>query len=78
VHRIRARYGLSARVRPSTRYTDDEIARVESMLADGCSLAEVARTLGRNRQSVWRKFRGRGWTREQCAEWLRLTGGHLI
>lgn len=49
-------------------FTADEIARIESMLEDGASLAEVARTVGRHVQLISRKWRGRGWTREQVSE----------
>lgn len=53
-------------------YTCDELERIETMLDDGCSLAEIARTLGRNRHALSRRFAGRGWTRQQVAEWLVL------
>jgi len=50
-------------------FTADEIARIEAMLDDGASLAEVARTVGRSYTLLQRRFPGRGWTREQCGEY---------
>jgi DNA-binding CsgD family transcriptional regulator len=79
VFRIRRRR-MVARCTP-LRFTDDEIATAEQMLADGASIAEVARSLGRRPATVNKRFRGRGWSKVQCAEFgalrwkaLRLLG----
>lgn len=65
VHRIRGR----RRGAPSRRpFTTEEIARAEALFADGCSAAEVARTLGRHPASVSRRWRGRSWDRSTSAE----------
>lgn len=42
------------------RYTDTELEQAEQLLADGAPYAEVARTLGRSRQALARRFPGRG------------------
>jgi transposase-like protein len=70
VFRIRA-----ALMKPGTRprrFTDDELAFAERMLEDGASINEVARTLGRHPGTVGKKFRGRGWSQLQSAEWGAL------
>jgi DNA-binding CsgD family transcriptional regulator len=82
VFRIR-RQRMVARCTP-LRFTDDEIASAEQMLADGASIAEVARSLGRSPNTVNKRFRGRGWSKVQCAEFgalrwkaLRLLGPEI-
>lgn len=57
---------------PPRRFTADEIATVETMLADGASLHEIARTLGRDPKTVNKRFRGRGWSKIQAAEFGAL------
>jgi DNA-binding CsgD family transcriptional regulator len=54
-------------------WSADDVAQAEAMIADGCSLTEVARTLGRSQPAVWQKFKGRGWDRSSCAQyrWMR-------
>jgi hypothetical protein len=78
---IQSVYGIRSAFRePDYRrrlYTPEEVARIEEMLADGASIAEIARTVGRGRKALWKRFRGRGWTREQVAEWHRLDHGIL-
>jgi hypothetical protein len=69
----RDRHDIGCRVAPpQRRWTDDEIATAEAMLADGCSLGEIGRTLGRSYPAVCRKFQGRGWTAEQASEFMSL------
>ena len=70
VYRIQRQYGLLCGSRRP--FTDDELEQAEAMLSDGCSIAETARTLGRSTTVVWRRFRGRGWTREQVIEWQAM------
>lgn len=60
-----------ARPWPS-RFTDDEHRRAQDLLDDGYSLEEVARTLGRNVETIAKRFRGRGWSPEQTGQYNRL------
>lgn len=58
VQRIRRKSGVA---RPAVApMTEHEVARAEAMLADGASLSEVARTLGRG--GLHKRFKGRGWS----------------
>jgi DNA invertase Pin-like site-specific DNA recombinase len=57
------RGGVRATSRPPL--TDEQRARAQAMLADGCSQAEVARTLGASRDQIRHAFKGQGWTAEQ-------------
>ena len=43
------------------RFKPHDLVRIAALLADGCSYAEVARTTGFRRQSIAKKFPGRGW-----------------
>jgi AraC-like DNA-binding protein len=71
VTRVRRRTGVGGPV--PVPFTADELELAEAMLADGASIAEVARTLrGTNTGALGRRFKGRGWTREQCAEYRAL------
>jgi hypothetical protein len=48
--------------------SDEELAMAESMLDDGCSIGEVARTLGRPRGGgLHKKYKGRGWSSKDGA-----------
>jgi len=38
------------------------------MFDDGCSCAEVGRTLDRNQAAIWGRWPDRGWTRKQASE----------
>lgn len=64
---IRRRFGLSANS-PLRRFTDDDRATAERLFADGCSSAEVARTLGWSAAKVSREFPGHGWTPHEAGE----------
>jgi hypothetical protein len=70
VQRCRAAAGITQPC--ATPLTADEIARAEQMLDDGASLKEVARTLGRCREAIERRFPGRAWTPTQVAEWRHM------
>lgn len=52
--------------------TEEEYARAEQMLNEGCSYAEVARTLKRCKGTIERHFPGRGWTREQVGDYSMM------
>lgn len=63
VSRDRLAIGIShPRNRP---WTAQDQSRAKQLLADGCSLADVAATLGRNPSTVHGRFKGMGWTDEQ-------------
>lgn len=64
VERDRAAAGLSRP--PAPRLTDHELARAQSLIDDGCSHSEVARTLGVHQTTVSRYFPGRGWSFTQA------------
>ena len=70
VLRHRRAAGLSRE--PGTPMTADELRRAEALLNDGCSLQEVARTLGRSARTIKRRFPGRAWTRAQIDEHLSM------
>lgn len=45
---------------------------IETMLNDGASIAEIARTLGHSADKLYRRFPGRSWKRDQVMEFLNL------
>jgi IS30 family transposase len=49
-------------------FTPEEVARAEALFDDGCSCAEVARTLGRDPTVVWHRWPHRAWTLKQASE----------
>lgn len=69
VQRHRAAAGIAKR-QWADRLTVEELARAEELLDDGCSFAEVGRTLGRDMRTIRHHFPGRGWTPEQTLEFL--------
>ncbi|GAA3962917.1 helix-turn-helix domain-containing protein [Gordonia caeni] len=76
VQRDRATLGL---VKPTPpRLDDTELAHAATLLDDGCSYQEVARTLGRSATPLRRRLPGRGWTKKQGGQWgmfIRYNGG---
>jgi len=64
-HRVTAGIARPAPV----RVTDSQWQTAERMLDDGCSLAEIARTIGTNHSTVATHYPGRGWTKQQVGEW---------
>jgi DNA-binding CsgD family transcriptional regulator len=52
--------------------TAEELERAEELLDDGCSMAEVARTLGRHDMTLRHHFPGRSWDPQQTAEYATL------
>lgn len=64
---------MTAKRTPARPWTIDDQSRAEAMLDDGASFREVGRTLGRNRSVIMRRFPGRGYTREQHIEAIRLS-----
>lgn len=69
VQRHRAAAGIAKR-QWADRLTPAELARADELLSDGCSFAEVGRTLGRDTRTIRHNFPGRGWTKEQTFEFL--------
>lgn len=53
--------GLTTPKDTRRRLSDDEAARAEELLDDGCSYREAARTLGVTAATLLRRFPGRGW-----------------
>lgn len=51
------------------KMTQEELERAEALLDDGASLSEIARTLKLSERTIRRRFPGRGWTKEQTAEY---------
>lgn len=70
VVRIRVMTGCAAG--PPKHLSIDQIRTAERLIADGASIAEVARTIGIGEKSAQYRFAGRGWTVEQTGEFNRL------
>jgi hypothetical protein len=69
VLRMRQELGISGRRnRPWEQY---EIEKAAMLFEDGCSLSEVARTVGRSVSSVRLKFPGQCWTQDQTNDYNR-------
>lgn len=60
------------------RFTAEEDALCRRMLEDGASYSEVARTVGRHREVINRRYPGLGWTRQQCGEWTTMIRKGLV
>jgi hypothetical protein len=75
VDRIRRELGIRSRP-PCRPFTADELATIERWIADGASVADALRTVGRDPHASYSsRFRGRGWSRRQVGEYataLRL------
>jgi hypothetical protein len=54
--------------RPQRPLSWDEVFSVELALADGASVAEALRSIGRSPRTSHPQFRGRGWTLDQVHE----------
>ena len=75
-HRVAA--GVAQPV--AARVTDAQWQIAERLLDDGCSCAEVGRTIGVNGNTISDHFPGRGWTRQQAgvmAAFIRHTNRQL-
>lgn len=70
VTRWRARLGIAKAAAP--RLTGEQEARIQSLADDGCSVQEIARTVGCSYTAVRRRRPDAVWSREQCAEWMVL------
>lgn len=70
VTRDRRAAGLT---RPAHRkWSPAEHRRALELLADGCSLREVASTLQRNPKTIKTRFKGMGWTHQQRGEYIAM------
>lgn len=67
VERIREKLGVS---RPNRRFTAEELATIDGLIADGASVADALRTTGRGGLSYSYRFRGRGWSKAQVGEYV--------
>lgn len=59
VHRYRVLNGMD-RKKTNRRFTEDEATWAKTLLDEGCSYAEVARTLGCSRSSLRKRWPGMG------------------
>lgn len=66
ISRLRSRLGIS----PKPTMTPERRARIEAMLADEWSFAEIARTEGADPETLRRHFPGQAWTTAQRAAHL--------
>lgn len=64
---VRARGRLGVALPAQVWLTIEECQRIKTMLEDGCSYKEVARTLGRSETAIARRFPGYGWNKKQGA-----------
>lgn len=69
---IRARVKAGIAQVPAPRLTDDQRALADNLITDGASLAEVARTIGCSYSTIYRHFRGRGFTRSEIGQYSQL------
>lgn len=70
VTRIRREVGIAQPV-VAPALTPEKVAAAEAFLADGCSYAEVARTIGCGVNALKRRFPGQGWTRAESASFMQ-------
>jgi lambda repressor-like predicted transcriptional regulator len=68
----RDRDALGIKAPPHRPWTEDDERRARELLADGESLKEVARTLGRNVDTIGDRFRGQGWTPHEVGQYNKL------
>lgn len=67
VQRTIVTLGLRApRERYGRRLTPEDLTRIEELLDEGLSRAEIARTLNISTSTLERRYRGRGWTLVQA------------
>lgn len=71
VCRARARTGVSRPAAPL--YPDEVWVMAESLLKDGASLMEVARTIGCDHRTVTKRFPGYLWDRTKVAQMATLS-----
>lgn len=62
VTRIRSDAGIAQQI-DVVPLTEDERRSAAALLDDGCSISEVARTLGRCDTTIHKHFPGRGWAK---------------
>lgn len=68
IQRHRRRLGLTIPPPPQTRITPEWTARVQALLDDGVSIREAALTMGCDRKTIYRRFKGQGWSQKEAGE----------
>ena len=68
VQRARERRGVQQKDHSVSPMTEAERARALELFADGASVTEVARTLGRAPKTIYRHFGEYSWSKEQITE----------
>lgn len=76
VSRSRKRSGI-ALTRPAAM-TPEQVQRMDEMLEDGVSYAEIARTFGFHQSSIARRLPNRGWTAQQAGELGAMNRGFKL
>ena len=71
-----ARRRLGIQGPPRNPLPPDVTERARAMVDDGCSFAEIARTLAIGEATLRRHFPGRSWTTDQVADWNRMLRAH--
>lgn len=69
IHRDRDALDINDHWRP---FTEEEMTMAKTLIAEGASIAETARTLGRNVNTIGKRFRGQGWTIHQTGQYNKL------
>ena len=70
VQRVRARAGIA---QPAPRrLTDEQLAIADRLITDGASIAEAARTIGCGVNTLYRHFKGRGFTHSEIGQHSQL------
>lgn len=72
VARIRKALDLPEFAGTPRRMDADRRQRIQALLDDGCSFAEITRTEGADHKTLRRHFPGQQWTKQQRAEWQRI------
>jgi IS30 family transposase len=81
VTRIRSDAGIAQQIEV-VPLTEDERRSAAALLDDGCSISEVARTLGRCDTTIHKHFPGRGWPKGEGGRlacfnrWIREQAEH--
>jgi len=68
IQRHRRALGLTIPPPPPTRITPEWTARVQALLDDGVSIREAALTMGCNRETIYRRFKGQGWSYREAGQ----------
>lgn len=72
VQRHRVRLGVAQTTTYKGPVTEEWKAKAKAMVDDGCSISEVARTLGSTHDTVKRHFPHAGWDASKVGEYARM------